>query len=91
MLSINRFSIKKGSSSLQRMQCNLLKSKRAVSDLIRRIDDQDRADNVALVNSYQGEQMTYGYLSKESKRIADILDKRLDPSVKSIGECLVSE
>ena len=51
-----------------------------------KIDDPKRALDVALIDSYQGPEITYGHLSKESKRIADILESSLDPSVQSIGK-----
>ena len=59
---------------------------KTISTLLERIDDSKRASDIALIDYYKGPEMTYGYLSTESKRIAGILEKKLDPSVQSIGK-----
>lgn len=86
MLSIVTSNFRRTVSTLIRSRSHLTRQSRAISILLDKIDDPERALDVALIDSYQGPEITYGHLSKESKRIADILESSLDPSVQSIGK-----
>ena len=88
MLSIVTSNFRRTVSTLIRSRSHLTRQSRAISILLDKIDDPERALDVALIDSYQGPEITYGHLSKESKRIADILESTLDPSVQSIGKKL---
>ena len=86
MLSIGISSFRRTVSTLKSSRLHPRGISRAISILLDKIDDPARALDVAILDSYEGPEITYGHLSKESKRIAHILEINLDPSVQSIGK-----
>jgi hypothetical protein len=88
MLSFARDTVRRTfcKNVLQRIPKGCTAQRRTISGFLSRFDDPDRADDVALINSFEGKEMTYGECYLESKRIAAMLEKKLDPSVHSIGE-----
>ena len=70
-------------------QLSRLPLARSISGLISRIDNTQRSSNIALVDAdYSGpiKEMTYGQLSRKSKRVAAKLSEIMDPEVHSIGK-----
>ena len=75
-------------------QLSRLPLSRSISGLINRIDNTQRSSNIALVDAdHSGpiKEMTYGQLSKKSKRVAVKLSEIMDPNVHSIGEKYCSD
>lgn len=90
MLSVNgSHYIKAVTGHSKQIRCQKLLQLRPVTALITRIDDPLRSSYVALIdaqNAGHKQEMTYGQLSKESIRMANTLQKNMDPSVQSIGK-----